>query len=84
MTKVFKGGILDDLIVNKISNNEIYIVSNASMAEQDFGILENAAATFDCKLEKIETGLIAVQGPKVKIVIDSLAFNRNFFSHFNE
>ncbi|CBY07043.1 unnamed protein product [Oikopleura dioica] len=59
-----QGGILDDLIVNKISSEEIYVVSNASMAEQDFAILKNAAEIFDCKLEKIETALIAVQGPK--------------------
>ena len=57
-----QGGILDDLIVNKISSSEIYVVSNASMAAQDFAILKNAAETFDCNLEKIETGLIAVQG----------------------
>ena len=34
-----QGGIYDDLIVNRISENELYIVSNASMEDQDFGIL---------------------------------------------
>ena len=33
------GGILDDLIVNKVSETELYIVSNASMADQDWQIL---------------------------------------------
>ena len=33
------GGILDDLIVNKVSETELYIVSNASMADQDWKIL---------------------------------------------
>ena len=30
----------------------------------DFEILKNASEVFDCKLEKIETALIAVQGPQ--------------------
>ena len=80
-SQFWKGGILDDLIVNRISNDEIYIVSNASMADQDFAILESAADTFGCQLEKIETGLIAVQGPKVTfLVLWSSSFS--FFLQF--
>lgn len=33
------GGIYDDLIANRINQNELYIVSNASMEEQDWAIL---------------------------------------------
>ena len=55
---------LDDLIVNKISNDEIYIVSNASMAEQDMKILTQACADHDANLSVIETSLIAVQVKK--------------------
>jgi len=65
------GGILDDLIVNKISNDEIYIVSNASMAEQDFGLLSDAAKRFNVDLCKIETSLIAVQGPESAKILQS-------------
>lgn len=52
---------LDDLIVNKITNDEIYIVSNASMMEQDFGLLSNAAEKFGADLTTIETSLVAIQ-----------------------
>lgn len=33
------GGIYDDLIANRIGQEELYIVSNASMEEQDWDIL---------------------------------------------
>lgn len=36
------GGILDDLIVNKVSEKELYVVSNAAMKEQDMGIMKTA------------------------------------------
>ena len=50
--------------MNKISNAEIYIVSNASMAEQDMKILTQACADHDANLSVIETSLIAVQVKK--------------------
>lgn len=37
-----KGGILDDLIVNKVSDKELYVVSNAAMKQQDMGIMSTA------------------------------------------
>lgn len=63
------GGIYDDLIVNKITNDEIYIVSNASMMEQDFGLLSNAAEKFGADLTTIETSLVAIQGPKAVSIL---------------
>ena len=59
----------DDLIVNKISNDEIYIVSNASMAEQDMKILTQACENHDANLSVIETSLIAVQVKKFPQII---------------
>ena len=56
----------DDLIVNKISNDEIYIVSNASMADQDLKILTQACENHEANLSVIETSLIAVQVKKYK------------------
>jgi len=66
-----RGGIYDDLIVNRINENELYIVSNASMEDQDFGILSSATNAFDTKLEKIDTSLIAVQGPKAASILQN-------------
>ena len=40
------GGIYDDLIANRIGQNELYIVSNASMEEQDWNILSGYVCVF--------------------------------------
>lgn len=37
-----QGGILDDLIVNKVSEKELYVVSNAAMKQQDMQIMTAA------------------------------------------
>ncbi|XP_030383013.1 aminomethyltransferase, mitochondrial [Scaptodrosophila lebanonensis] len=67
------GGILDDLIVNKVSEKELYVVSNAAMKQQDMGIMESAVSNFksqgkDVTIEFLapsEQSLLAVQGPQV-------------------
>nr|NP_609441.1 uncharacterized protein Dmel_CG6415 [Drosophila melanogaster]AAF52996.1 uncharacterized protein Dmel_CG6415 [Drosophila melanogaster]AOQ09916.1 CG6415-RA [synthetic construct] len=67
------GGILDDLIVNKVSEKELYVVSNAAMKEQDMGIMKTAVDNFksqgkDVSIEFLtpaDQSLVAVQGPQV-------------------
>jgi len=66
-----KGGIYDDLIVNKIDDEQLYIVSNASMEDQDFGILTEATQKHNSTLEKINASLIAVQGPKAVQILQA-------------
>lgn len=76
-----KGGIIDDLIVSSTSSDYLYIVSNAGCADKDFAHMKSAeermrAKKFDVKLERIENrGLIALQGPKMREV---LQFGVNF------
>ncbi|KAH8333215.1 hypothetical protein KR074_012257 [Drosophila pseudoananassae] len=68
-----QGGILDDLIVNKVSEKELYVVSNAAMKEQDIGIMSEAVKKFksqgkDVTIEFLtpsDQSLVAVQGPQV-------------------
>ncbi|XP_030555711.1 aminomethyltransferase, mitochondrial [Drosophila novamexicana] len=67
-----QGGILDDLIVNKVSEKELYVVSNAAMKQQDMQIMTAAVSNFmsqskDVSIEFLSPAhqsLIAVQGPQ--------------------
>ncbi|EDW03585.1 aminomethyltransferase, mitochondrial [Drosophila grimshawi] len=68
-----QGGILDDLIVNKVSDKELYVVSNAAMKQQDADIMSSAVSFFKSQgkdvsiefLSPVDQSLIAVQGPQV-------------------
>ncbi|XP_011197404.1 aminomethyltransferase, mitochondrial [Bactrocera dorsalis] len=66
------GGILDDLIVSKIDDEQLYIVSNAAMKFQDMEIMEKAKNRFNADgknvdiefLSTSDQSLIAIQGPR--------------------
>ncbi|XP_016964610.1 aminomethyltransferase, mitochondrial [Drosophila biarmipes] len=74
------GGILDDLIVNKVSEKELYVVSNAAMKQQDMGIMSAAVESFksqgkDVTIEFLtpsDQSLVAVQGPQVATELSKL------------
>ncbi|KXJ76993.1 hypothetical protein RP20_CCG008510 [Aedes albopictus] len=66
-----KGGILDDLIVNRVSEDTLYVVSNASRKDTDMAVMSDAVASFKAQgkdvsvqfLSSDEQSLLAVQGP---------------------
>ncbi|CAH1382691.1 unnamed protein product [Tenebrio molitor] len=74
-----RGGVLDDLIVTKISEEHLYVVSNAAMKLQDQAHLlraleehkkRNAASDIRVKFfEPQERGLVALQGPHAARVL---------------
>lgn len=68
-----KGGIVDDLLVYRISSNEFLLVVNASNIEKDWEWI-NSQNTFDATLENRsdEISLLAVQGPKATDALQSL------------
>lgn len=72
-----QGGIEDDLIVNNTDKDYLYVVSNAGCSEKDFANMkrveeEMRGKDMDVKLERLEEhGLIAVQGPKMKEVLQN-------------
>ncbi|XP_017075926.2 aminomethyltransferase, mitochondrial [Drosophila eugracilis] len=74
------GGILDDLIVNKVSEKELYVVSNAAMKQQDIGIMTAAVNNFKSQgkdvtiefLTPTDQSLVAVQGPQVATELTKL------------
>lgn len=72
-----QGGILDDLIVSSTSSDYLYIVSNAGCSDKDYANMKRAeeeirSKKMDVKLELLDDyGLIAVQGPQMKEVLQA-------------
>ncbi len=68
-----KGGIVDDLIIYRISKDEYFLVVNASNIEKDWNwiALNNH---FDVKMENVSDAysLLAIQGPKAAVAMQSL------------
>ncbi|CAD5115369.1 DgyrCDS4348 [Dimorphilus gyrociliatus] len=72
-----KGGIEDDLIVTKAAEGYLYVVSNAGCLEKDLEYMQKAAKNFrdqgkDVQVEVVKNGLLALQGPKMKDVLQPL------------
>lgn len=67
------GGIVDDLLVYRISENEFMMVVNASNKDKDFAWMkENNKFDVDIVDESDDYSLLAVQGPKSKEVIQKI------------
>ncbi len=68
------GGIVDDLIVYKISDQDFLMVVNASNLEKDWAWVQSHLQGFDVKVfdESDETALVAVQGPRAQEVCTKL------------
>lgn len=67
-----KGGIIDDCIVTRYSDDEMVIVVNAGCADKDWEHFnrEKAALGYSTvNIEKIDESLIAVQGPKAEAAL---------------
>ncbi|XP_013400626.1 aminomethyltransferase, mitochondrial [Lingula anatina] len=71
------GGIMDDCIITKTSDDHIYIVSNAGCADKIGIYIETEAEQFkfkggDISVEQICNGLLALQGPEMVQVLQPL------------
>lgn len=60
------GGVLDDLVVYRLADNDFQVVANAANVAIVHDELSRRAAVFDVEVidRSIETALIALQGPK--------------------
>ncbi len=68
------GGIVDDLLVYKISDEEFMLVINASNIEKDFNWMkENNKFDVDLINKSDDYSLLAIQGPKSKEVLEKIA-----------
>ena len=66
------GGILDDLMVTRISDDLLFLVVNAGCKAQDFAHI--AASLDDCRLGVLaDRALLALQGPKAAEVLARFA-----------
>jgi aminomethyltransferase len=72
-----KGGIIDDLIITKINNNEFFIVLNAGCKEKDHSWIRNNLYSDLNFSELKQNSLIAVQGEKAVEVLSSLVVGVN-------
>ena len=81
------GGIVDDLLVYKLNENEYMLVVNASNIEKDFNwIKENNKFGANLTNESDEYSLIAVQGPNSRKVLEKISdkpIDLEFYHFFN-
>ncbi len=68
-----KGGIVDDLLVYRVAQNEYYLVVNASNIEKDWNWIKKHN-TFGAEMIDVseKTSLLAVQGPKAISTLQKL------------
>ena len=72
------GGILDDIIVYRISNHEFYIVVNGATVESDFEYLkENLSSGTECIDESSFTIKLDLQGPKAAEILMGMGVSKD-------
>jgi aminomethyltransferase len=73
-----KGGIIDDTVINKQSDKNYYVVSNAGCADKDLAHIRDQLSSFtsnggDCQFEVLDhVSLIALQGPAAARLMERL------------
>ncbi|MCA6436548.1 MAG: glycine cleavage system aminomethyltransferase GcvT [Bacteroidota bacterium] len=68
-----KGGIVDDLLVYRVSEKEYFLVVNASNIEKDWNwISKHNTFGVDMQNESNDWSLLAVQGPKAILALQKL------------
>lgn len=69
-----QGGVIDDLIAYRLSENEFFLVVNASKIEEDFAWLKAHVNEDNVRLMDIsaQTGGLAIQGPASKAVFHAV------------
>jgi len=65
-----EGGIIDDVIVSKISQNEFLIVVNSSNIKKDFEWMQRHLDGNKLKDETQKIALLALQGPNAQAIIE--------------
>ena len=81
------GGIVDDLLVYRLSDNEFMLVINASNIEKDLNWMsENNKFNVKIDNQSDEYSLLAVQGPNAKDVVQKICgreLNLEYYHFFN-
>ena len=67
------GGVLDDLMVTNLGDNDLFLVVNAACKEADYDHLKNHLGA-SCEIEFYDDlALLALQGPKAAMVLSEFA-----------
>ncbi|MBQ2371205.1 MAG: glycine cleavage system aminomethyltransferase GcvT [Muribaculaceae bacterium] len=68
------GGVVDDLLVYKVNEEEYFLVINASNIDKDFAWIQKNAEGYDVKCENQSEyyGEVAVQGPEAEATLIKL------------
>ena len=68
------GGVVDDIIIYKISGNEYFLCVNASNARKDFEWIVSHSKDYDVTVtdESLDFSQLAVQGPKSKDLLSKV------------
>lgn len=83
------GGVVDDLLVYKINNEDFLLVINASNVDKDYKWMQDNSSNFNVKLSNISNELseVALQGPKAQDILQKIV-NVNLsdikFFYFND
>lgn len=70
-----EGGIKDDCIITKVTDEHFYVVLNAGCKDKDMEHMNKYIKDYDVKMEyhsEDERSLIAIQGPKSQHVVESV------------
>ena len=68
------GGVVDDLLAYRFSENHYFLCVNASNSDKDYDWIARHASSFNVNIRNIssETSQLALQGPDAKNVLQSL------------
>ncbi|WP_019531503.1 glycine cleavage system aminomethyltransferase GcvT [Dasania marina] len=66
-----QGGILDDLMITRLADDEFFLVVNAACKEQDIAHLRAHLSGFDITVIE-DHALLALQGPQARAALDQL------------
>lgn len=70
-----EAGIIDDLIVTRLSEQRYMAVVNAGNAEVDLKHIDENAAAFDCAVEPLDRVFLALQGPAASALMAEAGFD---------
>lgn len=85
-----EGGVIDDLITYKLSDDNYRVVVNAATREKDLAWIAAQIADFDATMtEQADTAMIAVQGPQAMETIKpllnvDLSATKRFYAAYND
>lgn len=66
-----QGGVMDDLIVTRLTADRFLVVCNAGCADKDHEHMLHHAPAFDVEVKALDRALVALQGPQAEAVLQA-------------